>query len=567
MVCGDVSVRQILGRPELAGAKVLGGGDSLDRPVSAVTVAEIPDISRWLSGADFVHGVGRMFVEPDGTLNEDSLLAWVVSLIDANAACLALKTGRYINTVPQSVIDLGNEAGFPIIELPEGAIQADITAVVFRMILEASQEREQKRTKLFTDMVRDLFGPHLLSHDAERIAAYLHHPVVIVDHERNVLGASIEDDDGPSLDEARVAIERTLASGEQISSLAVSDNQYLVRGQIDGGQLVVAGVDYAREHLGYVAMMGEELTPDEIYFFASLAEVVTVDMSQNVMVENSAMSARREFFAEIAKPEIDLRLASHLASLIGLTTTEQMRAAVIAIDGTGRESGTDVVGDRRLIKKAASYTAQYLRGVLDPSEKFIVCEWERGAGIVFTGERHAPERYRAIVQGIVRGLGSVLRITEARAGIGDASVGIEGIHESAQHAFYAVTCIETFRIPQKVVEYKDLSSYVFLDTALASSANSRTYVEFVLGPLLHQDSDYASELLDTLSAYLDSNASYAGAAKSLHLHVNTVRYRIEKISDLLRVDLASADGRGAIWLAMRLYRILTTQGSWEPDSR
>ena len=49
-----VSVEQILKLGALSQARVLAGARGLDRPVSSVTVGEVPDIAEWLSGGEIV---------------------------------------------------------------------------------------------------------------------------------------------------------------------------------------------------------------------------------------------------------------------------------------------------------------------------------------------------------------------------------------------------------------------------------------------------------------------------------------------------------------------------------
>ncbi|MDD7464946.1 MAG: PucR family transcriptional regulator ligand-binding domain-containing protein [Actinomycetaceae bacterium] len=562
-----VTVRRILQRPEFAGARVLGGENNLDRVVTSVTVAEIPDIARWLNGNDFVHGVGRLFARSDGSVDEEGLYQWVRDLIDGGAACLAIKTRRYIKELPAAVIQLGDEAGFPIIELPDGVIQGQVSEIIFQMILEAGQEREQQRTRLFTEMVRDLTGPHLLSHDARRMAVYLGYPIAIVDACYAFLGTSFTgaEEESTDLSALQQGIKKAVAAGEQLSKVTVTDDQILV-GYVDTDthgaqrQLVVAGITYKGQNLGYVCLVGNEdpICPDTIYFFASLAEVITVDMSQNMMVETSSLISRSDFFAVISEPEVDERKALHLADLIGLNYVQPMRVAVIALGAKAKNFAPEFsfLGEEE--RKAVSYISQYLRSTLARSEEYFVCAWERGVAVIFMGERYSAERYSAIVQAAVRQLSSALHVADVIAGIGQGGHGIAGVHESAENALYALKCIETFSLTEQVIRYDELGPYLFLSAALCSADASRKYVDFVLGPLLNQESEYRDELIDTLFVYLETGGSYAAASKKLRVHVNTVRYRISKIAELLPVDLSSVDGKGSVWLAMRINTLLAT---------
>lgn len=75
---------------------------------------------------------------------------------------------------------------------------------------------------------------------------------------------------------------------------------------------------------------------------------------------------------------------------------------------------------------------------------------------------------------------------------------------------------------------------------------SRDWVASVLGPLVAGDPDTA-RLRETLEAYLNSGSSYSVTAEKLHVHPNTIKYRIHKAEKILqdstnhgRIDVAVA---------------------------
>ena len=59
-------------------------------------------------------------------------------------------------------------------------------------------------------------------------------------------------------------------------------------------------------------------------------------------------------------------------------------------------------------------------------------------------------------------------------------------------------------------------------------------------------------LAETLRVYLDSFGDIASAAQSLHVHPNTVRYRVRRIEKLLSTSLADPEVRLLFSLGLRL---------------
>jgi hypothetical protein len=80
----------------------------------------------------------------------------------------------------------------------------------------------------------------------------------------------------------------------------------------------------------------------------------------------------------------------------------------------------------------------------------------------------------------------------------------------------------------------------------------RGFGDRVLGPVRDYDAHHRSRLEDTLDVFLSCSASWSRCARTLHIHVNTLRYRIEKINELTGRDLSRLDHQVDFLLALRL---------------
>ena len=75
--------------------------------------------------------------------------------------------------------------------------------------------------------------------------------------------------------------------------------------------------------------------------------------------------------------------------------------------------------------------------------------------------------------------------------------------------------------------------------------------ERLIDPRVRELRERDSALADTLRAYLDSFGDVAAAAQSLHVHPNTVRYRVRRIEQSLNTSLADPDVRLLLSLSLR----------------
>jgi len=84
-------------------------------------------------------------------------------------------------------------------------------------------------------------------------------------------------------------------------------------------------------------------------------------------------------------------------------------------------------------------------------------------------------------------------------------------------------------------------------TALATS---------VLGPVLALPRDDRAVLLETARTWLDVEGSTSAAAEELHLHRNSVRYRLRRLQELTGRDLAKPTDAAYLFVALESARIL-----------
>ncbi|MCH6163295.1 PucR family transcriptional regulator [Streptomyces marispadix] len=99
--------------------------------------------------------------------------------------------------------------------------------------------------------------------------------------------------------------------------------------------------------------------------------------------------------------------------------------------------------------------------------------------------------------------------------------------------------------------HEELASHVLLLPFVPDDVR-RAFTARLLAPLREYDRRHRAELLPTLSAFLDADGSWTRCADGLHLHVNTLRYRIGRIEQLTGRDLSRLEDKLDFFLALRL---------------
>ncbi|WP_078913236.1 MULTISPECIES: helix-turn-helix domain-containing protein [unclassified Streptomyces] len=105
----------------------------------------------------------------------------------------------------------------------------------------------------------------------------------------------------------------------------------------------------------------------------------------------------------------------------------------------------------------------------------------------------------------------------------------------------------------------------FLGVLLGDQTDLGGYVRQTLGPVLAYDTKRGTDLAHTLRAYFDAGASRSRAAETLHVHVNTVVQRLERIGSLLGRDWQRPERALELQLALRILQVNRHDGPGPGD--
>ncbi|KJK37335.1 diguanylate phosphodiesterase [Streptomyces variegatus] len=116
-------------------------------------------------------------------------------------------------------------------------------------------------------------------------------------------------------------------------------------------------------------------------------------------------------------------------------------------------------------------------------------------------------------------------------------------------------CLEALRVLGRCGDGAAAEDFGFLGLLLAGDRDIPGFVDRTIGQVVAYDRRRGTELLRTLDAYFACGMSPARTKDRLHVHVNTVAQRLERVGRLLGDDWQSPARALEIQLALRLHQL------------
>ncbi|GLX23731.1 MULTISPECIES: PucR family transcriptional regulator [Streptomyces] len=161
---------------------------------------------------------------------------------------------------------------------------------------------------------------------------------------------------------------------------------------------------------------------------------------------------------------------------------------------------------------------------------------------------HADALLAAVREPLAAGLADDGRLTLGVSAAVHSAEGLRGALEEARHA-RRVAAARPGRVC--AAGHHELASHVLLLPFVPDDVR-RAFTARLLDPLRDYDRRHRAELIPTLEAFLDCDGSWTRCATRLHLHVNTLRYRVGRIEQLTARDLSRLEDKLDFFLALRM---------------
>ncbi|WP_211336436.1 helix-turn-helix domain-containing protein [Nocardia tenerifensis] len=119
----------------------------------------------------------------------------------------------------------------------------------------------------------------------------------------------------------------------------------------------------------------------------------------------------------------------------------------------------------------------------------------------------------------------------------------------------ACRCVRVLHALGKRGAAASVDTLGFVGLLISRGTDVVSFLDNTIGPVTDYDRRRGASLIQTLEAYFATGRSLSNSAKRLHIHVNTMTQRLERITGLLGEGWQEPDRELEVQLALRLHRL------------
>lgn len=309
------------------------------------------------------------------------------------------------------------------------------------------------------------------------------------------------------------------------------------------------------ETFGYLVILEKKALKDSDYFaVVQAAYALTLKLHQNNLIQNLARKCSNELIDDLLQGKI--REKSEIikrGELAGWDLTVSYQMFIIRLEPEEKNSTN---GERSLYKyeleeKIIHSLHRIIRTNL--STKYIIFSYNEDILLLI----HYPEesdKIKADLKNIYRQLKKKFSNLDFAIASGDFVNDCYQISKSYQQGLYTLEFLAATNQEEKMFFYKELGVLRLLWQLEREELEE--FVDEFLSELIKYDRENNTKWVETLGIYLETGCSVQESAKELPIHPNTMRYRINRIQEILKVDLQDFELRNNLVTAYKINKFI-----------
>jgi purine catabolism regulator len=514
----DTAIRETV----LREAEVVAGEENLQREITWVHMVDHPDIVNWVKPGELLLTTGYNW-PIDGQTSRQL----VRELSEVGLAGVVLAVPHFRNHFPPEAIAEARSVGFPLLELPWDVQFSQVTHEILAKIINFQAEIIERSEQMHRALTNAAVTASSLSDIADTLRKLVGREVTFTNLSGHLLGTSTAEAEVQSLEQQFIAalsdfpIDTSLSQRPTRVQFRLADGiAYRLRFPVRLHDSLVAIIWLDQE--------GSEVDELDVRAMEHASVVAALHLMHQRQLAQQEDRLGYALVAGLLDGEFTATpSALERAKVCGWSQTSPYRICLVLLDEPIPLT-TEGLNRRERWVEALKYRPR------SAGQPELIAIWLNQLKFILPAEASPETVWEAVSD------------QRAAMAVSRVHTGIEGMATGSKDVD---ALLPTLR-PGRLHRFDE----ILFPRALLGDANARDMlIERFVAPLVARPR--GESLLETLCTLADEGFQLVNAARSLGIHISTMRYRLERIEGILNVTLEDPKARFQVQVAMALYRL------------
>ncbi|KKK38197.1 hypothetical protein WQ57_10370 [Mesobacillus campisalis] len=521
-----ITMREALSLPELQTAMVHTGKNGLGRTIRWVHLIDTDDVGHFLEGGELLLTCGQIWPQNKGS--EERLLN---SFVRHQISGILFATGRYLKECPAAVLEFGEKNAIPVLEVPFHVPFVKITKRIHREIMNRSYKRNEITDRVPVELREKLQSATSYLDICTILADKLNSHIAITDTANNIILKAFPKDT------KRVNIQKCI--NDQIKDRQ-DLNERIVSSTPPYALTVPMIVEGNNWGTLWLISIDEEIKKEHAHILEHAATLLIDIALSNQDLEAKSRHLRIELLELLLEnPETASIIVDEKIEKLGFEHRESWVAGLI------------LLGENKLsspLSLEVESIRDHCKNWIDDAEGINgFCDVYKDQLVLFLSSSMDSLELKQQINQLQNNLRNAYTQAAPVLVLGDTKQHVLSFAESYQEAKTLAPIVQHQSQSGGTYFSDQLKREMFLYGGLTPE-KAKEFRNLILPKdLLTQDGFTLYETLKLLAA---NNYNREKVAKLLHIHLNTLRYRIKRIEQYLQGSLTSP--RCQFWIQVAL---------------
>ena len=334
-----------------------------------------------------------------------------------------------------------------------------------------------------------------------------------------------------------------------IPELMASDKPIRIKRmeEINLNNRVAISIRNYNDVIGYIWVIEEndELKEDALIFLAKAAKAMRVPLVQYYSSKSKREGSYQDFFWQLLLGNI--KSEDEIVKKLNHMNISSSRLFTVMVFRFDEELVSEF--NKQIIYFL--YTTQQVQVI------FHVFDGKDLILLVSTQLKDSPSQsFHRFIQSFVSQMSERLKIHDVEAVYGGIYGEFIKVEASYKEALTVLDIKEKLpKETQSLYSYNNLGIYQLINT-IHSIRKKEKYENTSLKKIKEYDCLHNQSFLETLETYLDNDSNTYEAAKALHIHTNTLNYRLKRIGEISDLDLKDFSQKMSIYLDLKIEKLI-----------